>query len=78
MSAPVVTTAVVITDTNVLVNFLHIGQLTLLGELPAYRFQLPAEALQELADPGHGLLNGDDELVRASRAAFADFLGRGC
>jgi len=51
MSAPAVTT-VVITDTNVLINFLHIGQLALLGELPAYRFQLPAEVLQELTDPG--------------------------
>ena len=42
MSAPTVTT-VVITDTNVLINFLHIGQLALLGELPAYRLQLPAD-----------------------------------
>ena len=51
MPAPPVTT-VVITDTNVLINFLHIGKLTLLGELPAYRFQLPAEVIQELTDPG--------------------------
>ena len=50
MSAPTVTT-VVITDTNVLINFLHIGQLTLLGELSAYRFQLPTEVFQELTDP---------------------------
>ncbi|MFN0303865.1 MAG: hypothetical protein ACKVQU_26320 [Burkholderiales bacterium] len=45
-------TTVVITDTNVLINFLHIGQLALLGELPAYRFQLPTEVLQELTDLG--------------------------
>jgi predicted nucleic acid-binding protein len=51
MSARAVTT-VVITDTNVLINFLHIGRLALLGELPAFRFQLPAEVLQELTDPG--------------------------
>ena len=50
MSAPAVTT-VVITDTNVLINFLHIGQLALLGALPMYRFQLPTEVLQELTDP---------------------------
>src|SRR3990172_9017823 len=50
MPAPAVTT-VVITDTNVLINFLHIGQLALLGELPAYRFQLPTEVLQELTGP---------------------------
>ena len=49
MSARAVTT-VVITDTNVLINFLHIGQLALLGELRAYRFQLPAEVLEELTD----------------------------
>ncbi len=35
-----------------LVNFLHIGQLALLGELRAYRFQFPTEVLQELTDPG--------------------------
>ena len=52
MPAPAVTT-VVITDTNVLINFLHIGQLALLGALPAYRFQLPIEVLQELTDPEH-------------------------
>ena len=50
MSATAVTT-VVITDTNVLINFLHIGQLALLGELSAYRLQLPTEVLQELTDP---------------------------
>jgi predicted nucleic acid-binding protein len=51
MTAPTVTT-VVITDTNVLINFLHIGQLVLLGALPAYRLQLPTEVLLELTDPG--------------------------
>jgi hypothetical protein len=44
MTAPTVTT-VVITDTNVVINFLHIGQLVLLGALPAYRLQLPTEVL---------------------------------
>jgi len=51
MSAPAVTT-VIITDTNVLINFLHIDQLALLGELSTYRVQLPTEVLQELTDPG--------------------------
>lgn len=49
MPTPAVTT-VVITDTNVLINFLHIGQLALLGTLPAYRFQLPIEVLHELTN----------------------------
>ncbi len=43
-------TTVVITDANVLINFVHIGQVALLGELPAYRFQLPTEVLNELTD----------------------------
>jgi len=44
------TTTVVITDANVLINFVHIGQVALLGDLPAYRFQLPTEVLNELTD----------------------------
>ena len=47
--APAATT-VVITDANVLINFMHIGQVALLGDLPTYRFQLPAEVLRELID----------------------------
>ncbi|MCW5256865.1 hypothetical protein D5039_12675 [Verminephrobacter aporrectodeae subsp. tuberculatae] len=43
-------TSVVITDANVLINFVHIGQVTLLGELPAHRVELPAEVLDELTD----------------------------
>jgi predicted nucleic acid-binding protein len=49
MHAPA-TTTVVITDANVLINFVHIGQVALLGKLAAYRFQLPAEVLHELID----------------------------
>ena len=43
-------TTVVITDANVLINFVHIGRVALLGDLPAYRFQLPAEVMNELVD----------------------------
>lgn len=43
-------TTVVVTDANVLINFLHIGEVPLLGELPGYRFQLPTEVLNELTD----------------------------
>jgi len=50
VSTPPVTT-IVITDTNVLINFLHIGQLPLLGELPTYKVQLPTEVLQEIPTP---------------------------
>jgi predicted nucleic acid-binding protein len=89
MSAPAATT-VVITDTNVLINFLHIGRLALLGELPAYRFQLPAEVLQELTDPGqratldHAIAAGQIELkiidaldTLALYGDLRDLMGRG-
>ncbi len=89
MSAPAMTT-IVITDTNVLINFLHIGQLALFGELPAYRFQVPAEVLQELTDPGqraavdNAIAAGQiDQLVIDALDALAlfgdlrDLMGRG-
>lgn len=44
-------TIVVITDANVLINFLRIGQLPLLGKLDAYRFLVPAEVVGEITDP---------------------------
>lgn len=43
-------TTVVITDTNVLINFIHIKQVALLGNLPPYRFSLPVEVLYELIE----------------------------
>jgi hypothetical protein len=50
MPATAATTVVIITDANVLINFVHIDQVALLGEPPAYRFQLPTEVLNELTD----------------------------
>ena len=44
-------TIVVITDANVLINFLRIGQLSLLGKLEAYRFLVPEEVVGEITDP---------------------------
>lgn len=41
---------VVITDANVLINFLRIGQLPLLGSLDAHRFLVPEEVLREIID----------------------------
>jgi predicted nucleic acid-binding protein len=49
MDAPPATT-VVITDTNVLINFIHIGQLTLLGKLGPWRLRLPIEVLNEFTE----------------------------
>lgn len=89
MSTSAVTT-IVITDTNALINFLHIGQLALLGELPACRFQLPTEVLQELTDPGQraavdnaiaagplGLLVIDTLDALALFGDLRDLMGRG-
>lgn len=42
--------AVVITDTNVLINFIRINQFNLLSQLPGYRFKLPIEVLNEFTD----------------------------
>ena len=44
-------TIVVITDANVLINFLQIGQLELLGKLDAHRFLVPEEVMEEITDP---------------------------
>lgn len=44
-------TIVVVTDANVLINFLRIGQMPLLGALNAHRFLVPDEVLAEITDP---------------------------
>jgi predicted nucleic acid-binding protein len=44
-------TVVVITDANVLINLLLIGQLPLLGTLDKHRFLVPKEVLGEIEDP---------------------------
>jgi predicted nucleic acid-binding protein len=42
---------VVVTDTNILINLLHIGRLDLLGQLPPYSFVVPEEVVKEVRDP---------------------------
>lgn len=44
-------TFVVVTDANVLINFIRIGQLPLLGALNAHRFLVPEEVVAEITDP---------------------------
>src|SRR5689334_19785555 len=41
---------VVITDANVLINFTHIGQLSMFGTLEGYHFQVPADVIAEIID----------------------------
>lgn len=55
-------TTVVIADTNVLINFVHIGQISLLGTLPTFRIGLPVEVLTELANADQRRLI-EDEIV---------------
>jgi predicted nucleic acid-binding protein len=42
---------VVVTDTNILINLLHIGRLDLLAQLPPYSFVVPEEVVKEVRDP---------------------------
>jgi predicted nucleic acid-binding protein len=42
---------VVVTDTNILINLVHVGLLDLLGKLPPYSFVIPEEVVREVEDP---------------------------
>ena len=42
---------VVVTDTNILINLIHIGRLDLLGKLPSYSFVIPEEVVKEVSEP---------------------------
>jgi predicted nucleic acid-binding protein len=42
---------VVVTDTNILINLIHVGLLDLLGKLPPYSFVIPEEVVREVQDP---------------------------
>lgn len=42
---------VVVTDANILINFMHAERLALLGMLTSFEFVLPAEVVSEITDP---------------------------
>jgi predicted nucleic acid-binding protein len=42
---------VVVTDTNILINLIHIGRLDLLGKLASYSFVIPEEVVKEVREP---------------------------
>jgi predicted nucleic acid-binding protein len=42
---------VVVTDTNILINLIHIGRLDLLGKLPTFSFVVPEEVVKEVTGP---------------------------
>jgi predicted nucleic acid-binding protein len=41
---------VVVTDANVMINFIHIGRLDLLANLPGMRFVVPEQVVAEITD----------------------------
>ena len=48
---PPVPARVVVVDTNVLINLIHVGQLPLLSALPGYEFVAPDDVVSEITDP---------------------------
>jgi len=42
---------VVVTDTNILINLIHVNLLDLLGKLPPYSFVVPEEVVKEVREP---------------------------
>ena len=44
---------IVVTDTNVLINLIHVDRLSLLGALSGYDFVVPAEVESEVINPQH-------------------------
>jgi len=44
--------AVVVTDANILINFMHAERLALLGRLTTFAFVFPAEVVAEITDSG--------------------------
>ena len=81
---------VVLTDANILINFLHLDRLDLLGDLPGYEFLVPDHVVEEIRDPGQrehlemGIRSGffsilsitDMEEIE-SYARFHRYLGQG-
>jgi len=81
---------VVLTDTSILINFLHLDRLDLLGDLPGYEFLVPDHVFEEIRDPGQrehlemGVRSGffiilfiSDLEEIDSYARFHRFLGQG-
>jgi len=43
-------TIIIITDANIIINLFRIGQLSLFGSLPPYRFHVPSDLVVEILD----------------------------
>ena len=81
---------VVLTDANILINFLHLDRLDLLGDLPGYEFLVPDHVVEEIRDPGQrehlemGIRSGFFSILSItdleeieSYARFHRYLGQG-
>jgi predicted nucleic acid-binding protein len=42
---------IVVTDANIVINLIHVGQLALLSALPGYEFIVPEDVVSEITDP---------------------------
>jgi predicted nucleic acid-binding protein len=60
---------VVVTDANILINLIHIGQLPLLGALVGFDFVAPDEVVAEILDPEQA-----GALQEALQAGFVAFV----
>jgi len=81
---------IVVTDANVMINFIHIGRLELLARLPGLRFVVPEHVVAEVTDAAQAaelhaaVERGDVDEVRMTDAAaitrfaaLTETLGRG-
>jgi predicted nucleic acid-binding protein len=71
---------VVVTDANVLINFIHLDRLTLLNRIPRHRFSVPEQVVDEITRPDQASalsasLTGDqlDRCDTSDRATFELF-----
>src|SRR5713226_7248472 len=42
---------IVVTDTNILINLIHVNRIDLLGKLPPYSFVVPEQVVAEVTNP---------------------------
>jgi predicted nucleic acid-binding protein len=52
VNTPVVV-RIVVTDSNVLINLIHVSRLGLLGSIPGHEFVVPDQVREEITKPNH-------------------------
>jgi hypothetical protein len=66
------TLRVVVTDTNILINLIHIGRLDLLGKLPPYSFVVSEEVVNEVREPAQFAGRPNSRIFRISASCPTD------